>query len=153
MYRGGDIGLSRAAGIKVAVSLIVAAVIGVTVLLLLPGRSTPTVAGLRQIPPSALAQLNTRLGTDGRRYTSLNPPGSSIRSLIGAAPRGRAGQILRLEISTQYYFHLKDKPPKGAPASWAGSTEDYSVAFVRTSPGDWQVASIKLIPQPHAHEG
>jgi hypothetical protein len=153
MYRGSEIGLPRAASIKIGLSLIVAAIIGVAVFLVSSGRPTPTVAGLRQIPPSALAQLKTRLGTDGRRYTALNPPGSSIRSLIGAATLGRARHTLRLEISTQYYFHLKDKPPKGAPAGWAGATDNYSVAFVRISPGDWRVASIKLIPQPHVHEG
>jgi hypothetical protein len=153
MRRVGGIGLPRAAGVKTAIWLTVAAIIGVTVLLVLSGRRTLTVAGLRQIPSSALPQLNARLGTDGRRYISANPLGSSIRSLVGAAPLGRAGHTLRLEISTEYYFHLKDKPPNGAPASWAGATENYSVTFVRTSPGHWQVASIKLIPQPHVHEG
>jgi hypothetical protein len=151
--RTGAVGLSRTARVKIAVSFLVAALCGGIVLLAIPGKPTPTVAGLHQIPAPALTDLEIRLGTDGRRYTSSSPLGTSTRSLTGAALLGRRPDTLRLEISTQYYFRLKDKAPKGAPDSWLGATDDYSVRFMRTSAGHWQVASIKLLPEPHAHEG
>jgi hypothetical protein len=145
----GAVGLSRTAPVKIAVSFLAAALIGGILLLAIHGKPSPTVAGLRQIPASALTELKTRLGADGRRYTSWGPPGTSTRSLTGAALLSRGPGTLRFEVDTQYYFRLKDKPPKGAPDSWLGGADRYSVRFMRTSAGGWQVTSIKLLPQPH----
>jgi hypothetical protein len=150
----GGVGLSRTAPVKIAVSFLVAALIAGILLLAISGKPTPTVAGLRQIPASALTELKTRLGADGRRYTSSAPLGTSTRSLTGAALVSRHPRTLRFEVGTQYYFRLKHKPPKGGgPASWDGSTENYTVTFSRTAAGDWRVTSMKLIPLPFVHEG
>lgn len=139
--------LVTAIDVRMAVLLAATTIVGGTVLLMLPGRPTPTLAGLRQIPPSALAQLKTRLGTDGRRYISSSPLGSSTRSLTGAAVLDSQGHTLRLEVTTQYYFRLKDKP-KAGPDHWLGSSDEYTVQFKRTSGRPWRVASIKRIPAP-----
>lgn len=151
-YRSGDLAVPRWVAIKLTIAALVAAVIGVAVLLLLPGKPAPTVAGLRQIPRSALEQLNTHLGTHGPEYISVRPAGTSTLSLAGAAVLGRKGNTMQVEVSTRSYFRPKRRPPKGAPAGWEG-TEDYSVLLIRTSPGHWRVANIELIPEPQVHEG
>src|ERR1700733_6622671 len=121
-HQASAVGLSRTARVKIAASFLVAALIGGILLLVIPDKPTLTVAGLHQIPTSALTELKIRLGTDGRRYTSSSPLGTSTRSLTGAALLSRRPDALRLEISTQYYFRLKDKAPKGAPDSWLGES-------------------------------
>jgi hypothetical protein len=150
----GGSGLTRRLGIKLAVAVLVAGVILVAVLLIAGGTPTPTLAGLREIPPSALTQVNARLGTDGRPRISTSPVGSLTRTLTGAALLSRAGHTLHLEVRTQYYFRLKHKPPKGrGPAGWEGLTENYKVTLVQASAERWQVTAIKLIPIPTVGEG
>lgn len=141
-------------GIKVTVALLATASV-VMAIRLLTSKPTPTRDGLREIPASALKQLNARLGTDGRRYVSTSiPVGSSTRSLTGAALLDSTPRMLRLEVGTQYYFRLKHKPPKGGgPASWDGATENYNVTLIQTSAGHWQVTRIKRIPFPTVHQG
>jgi len=146
-------GLPRPVRTKMAIALLIAAIIGGTVLFVLSGKPTPTAAGLKQIPPSALTELKSRFGVDGRWHATSSPPGRLTRLLAGAALLGRGGHRLRLEVRTQYYFRLNGRPAKGAPAGWAGEAENYSVALIRTSPGQWQIASVKLIPQPQVHDG
>lgn len=150
------LGLSRPPSLKIAVALLLAALIGGIFLLGFRGKPTPTVAGLRQIPASALRELEIRLGADGRPVStsSPGPVGTLTRSLTGAALLSSGRDSLRFEVSTQYYFPLKDKPPKGGgPASWDGLSENYRVAVSRTSAGNWRLKSVKLIPLPSVGEG
>ena len=150
-YRGGDVGLSRAVVIRIAVALLAAAIIGVTILSVLPGKPTPTAAGLRQIPPSARTQLKIRLRADEHRF-SEDPIPSFTGSLAGAVLLDRGGHTMRFEVSTRYHFY--PDALKGTPAIGAVEvTESYTVTIVRTASGHWRISIIALIPQPQAHEG
>lgn len=142
--------LVTAIDVRMAVLLAATTIVGGTVLLVLPGRATPTLAGLKQIPPSALAQLKLRLGAAGRPDPTPGPGpvGTLTRSLTGAAQLNSGPGTLRFEVSAQYYFRLKDKP-KAGPDRWLGRSDEYRVQFTRTSGRPWRVASIKLIPPPH----
>ena len=144
------VGLSRTGPGKIWLAFVLAALVASILLLTLRGKPTPTVAGLRQIPGSALTELKLRLGADGRpdRTPSPGPVGTLTRSLTGAALLSSGPGTLRFEVSTQYYFRLKDKP-KAGPDSWLGRSDEYSVRLNRTSPRPWRVTSIKLIPPPH----
>jgi hypothetical protein len=141
--------LVTAVDVRMAVLLAATTILGGTVLLMLPGRPTPTLAGLKQIPLSALAQLKLRLGADGRPDPTPGPGpvGTLTRSLTAAQLNSGPG-TLRFEVGTQYYFRLKEKP-KAGPDHWLGGSNEYTVQLKRTSGPLWQVASIKLIPPPH----
>jgi hypothetical protein len=54
-------------------------------------------------------------------------------------------------VRTQFTFHLKGKAPEGAPDTWAGETEDYSVDLGRRSDGRWQLTAVNLVPPPRSH--
>lgn len=100
MHRTGQVGLTRAACIRIASLLSVGAIVGVLLLLVLPGKPTPTAAGLRQIPRSALPGLKTRLGIDRRPYPS---EGFVLTgSLTGALVLSHTPNTLRVEIGTEY---------------------------------------------------
>jgi hypothetical protein len=144
------VGLSRTGLGKISLAFVLAALIGGILLLTLTGNPSPTVARLRQIPASALTELKLRLGADGRPdpTPSPGPVGTLTRSLTGAALLSSGLGTLRFEVSTQYYFRLKDIPRAG-PDSWLGRSDEYSVRLNRTSRRPWRVTSIKLIPPPH----
>lgn len=137
--------------LAIVIGLSVAIVGVIVVFLVSSGKGTPTAAGLRLIPASAMPGLNARLGADGRKFISSSPKGSSTRSVTGAALLSDQGKTLRLEVSAQFTFHLKGKPPKGAPGTWAGLSENYSVDFTRRSDERWQVTRVRLLPQPPSH--
>jgi hypothetical protein len=143
------VGLSRTGLGKIPLAFVLAALIGGILFLTLTGKPTPTVAGLGQIPASALTELKLRLGADGRPdpTSSPSPVGTLTRSLTGAALLSSGPGTLRFEVSTQYYFRLRDKPEAG-PDSWLGRSDEYSVRLNRTSPRPWRVTGIKLIPPP-----
>jgi hypothetical protein len=149
-YGVGRFGLSRTRGVRIAVTFLGAALVAGILLFAFHGKPTPNVAGLRQIPAVALTELKSRLDADGRRYRSSSPGavGTLTRSLTGAVLLSSGPGTLRFEVSTQYYFRLKDKPAAG-PDSWLGRSDGYSVRLMRTSRRPWQVASIKLLPPPH----
>lgn len=144
------VGLSRTGPGKISLAFVLAALSGGILLLTLTGKPTPTVAGLRQIPASAFTELKLRLGADGHpdHTPGPGPVGTLTRSLTGAVLLSSGASTLRFEVSTQYYFRLKDKP-KAGPDSWLGRSDEYSVRLNRTSGRPWRVTSIKLIPPPH----
>jgi hypothetical protein len=144
-------GCSRPRFLAIVIGLAVAIVGVIVVLLVSSGNPTPTAAGLRLIPASAMSDMKARLGADGRKFISSMPQGSSTRSLTGAALLGHHRHMLHLEVRIQFTFHLKGKAPKGAPDTWVGATEDYSVDLGRRPDGRWQVTAVKLVPQPRSH--
>jgi hypothetical protein len=143
------VGLSRTGLSKISLAFVLAALIGGIFFLTLTGKPSPTVAGLDQVPASALTELKLRLGADGRQdpTPSPGPVGTLTRSLTGAALLSSGPSTLRFEVSTQYNFRPKDKP-KAGPDSWLGRSDEYSVRLNRTSRRPWRVTGIKLIPPP-----
>jgi hypothetical protein len=140
----------RRADPRMAVGLLVAAIAGVALWLVLSSKPTPTASGLREIPRSALAQLNTRLGT-GRRFRFAGAIQTHL--LTGAVVLGRHDGKLRLEVSTQDYTSPTDWPFKSPRPVNAAPTEDYKVVLLRTSKDKWQVANVKWVPIHFVHEG
>jgi hypothetical protein len=140
----------RRADPRLAVGLLVAALAGVALWLVLSSKPTPTASGLREIPRSARAQLNTRLATD-RRFRFAGA--IQTRLLTGAMVLGRTDGELRLEVSTQDYTSPTDWPFKSARPVNAAPTEDYKVVLFRTSNEKWHVADVRLVPIHFVHEG